>query len=237
MNSDFRDVNAQVHFWEKNKTRRVTYIDTDAFPLEKGMVTGPRLVFRLIPTRATRHIEIEAVGCKPTKALDHWLPSSGTADVFVFFLREMINGYPDCQGVTVALAQRQKVFTPIMKWSHSIGENEDTETTGQTLLDHRQQIFIHERLAASERYFLDRIPFDSDFIEEGYYMGQAEILQVVVGGARIHIAVLAGYVAQTTGVEPNGMEPRERDQRTLLPLRGHERVLEFRRTLWKGLEN
>ena len=100
---------------------------------------------------------------------------------------------------------------------------------------HREEMRVHERLAAGEADLARAEPEGRDFVEIGSYLSRRDVDEPIVVRTRFDIAVLAGDVAERAGIDPKRLQPLERDGCPPLARGSPVRICELaRRALGKG---
>src|SRR5262249_6015588 len=136
-----------------------------------------------------------------------------TALLLVALGSEMVERYANGQLVTKAILDVEKLSLAALHRPHRIGKRQNAESARETIPDHAEELRIHERLAAGEpdlfrapAVALDLVEIRGDFVAR-------EIEEPIVPRARFYVAVLAGDVAERSGVEPKRLQAPRRDTR------------------------
>src|SRR5690606_26539789 len=108
-----------------------------------------------------------------------------------------------------------------------IGQNQHAKPTCQRIAYHGDDFGIEKRLAASEPDFAGRQLQLCDFIEIRRDLRRADVLQPVVPRARFDVAIPALDVAERAGVDPQRLEPGQRNDSPALAGGSPVRVLEL----------
>jgi hypothetical protein len=122
------------------------------------------------------------------------------------------------------LAQRS--FEPAHR-AHGVGEHQHLEPAGEGGAKHRHHVAVHEGLAAGEADLARS--HSRRLVEISLGLGDGQIDERVVGRRAFDVAALAGEVAERAGVDPQRVEPLQRDMRAPLAFGGDERVAELGR--------
>jgi hypothetical protein len=85
---------------------------------------------------------------------------------------------------------------------HGIGQHQHREAAAKRVVQHFDNLGVHERLAAGEADLSDRKAIAHDFVEEGSGLGTGDVGQPIVLGARLDVAVTALDIAKAAGVDP-----------------------------------
>ncbi len=110
------------------------------------------------------------------------------------FLPEMIDGDADRQGRAIFVFQFQQFLFAFHHGPHGIGEYQKPETTVKAFPHDRDDIRVHERLAACNANFLGRQFFAGDFIQICHNFGMGQVHKCIIFRRGLNVAIHASQV-------------------------------------------
>ena len=118
----------------------------------------------------------------------------------------MIERDPDDELSTETIVEVDQLTLASPHRPHCVGEHEHSIAVRKTVLQHPQEVGIHEWLAAGESDFLGPPSVPLNFIEIRCNFASDEIDEPVVARARFDVAVAAGDIAKRPSIEPKRLE-------------------------------
>src|SRR5262249_49242039 len=146
-------------------------IDRNRVLGKQPRISGALLLHGFAPHGASRHIHPEPRLRQPDQPFERRHKCAWTALLLVAFGSEMVERYANCQFVTKAIPDVEKRVLDSLHRPHRIGKHQNAESARETILDHAEEVRIHERLAAGEpdlfrapAVALDLVEITGDFV-------------------------------------------------------------------------
>ena len=135
--------------------------------------------------------------------------------------------FTDDQLIAEAASEIEQRFHKLHHRAHGVTQHQDAKFALQAIGHHGDDVLVHKRLAAGEADFPDLQFVALDLVEKGGDFRSAKIDERVVGRARLDITIVTGQIAQSAGVEPQGLQTGKRHLGPLVAVGGIVGVAKF----------
>ena len=134
---------------------------------DQRRVAGARVRLALAPAGAPRKRHGEALARQPIDPFERLVEGAGTALFFMQRLGVVIEADAQRRLAAIGIAQaREPVANARAQHGlHGVGQHEDREAAGERVLDHAENVRVHERLAAGEADLGHRPAIARDLVE------------------------------------------------------------------------